>query len=70
MPRLPGINHLHAVRALQKAGFEIIRQGKHIVMSDGIQTLTIPSHNPVNSFTMGYIARQAGPTADQYRKLL
>ena len=70
MPRLPGINHLHAVRALQKAGFEIIRQGKHIVMSDGIQTLTIPRHNPVNSFTMGYIARQAGLTPDQFRKLL
>ncbi|MCX6912536.1 MAG: type II toxin-antitoxin system HicA family toxin [Verrucomicrobia bacterium] len=70
MPRLPGINHLHAVRALQKAGFEIIRQGKHIVMSDGIRTLTIPRHNPVNSFTMGYIARQAGLTPDQFRKLL
>ena len=70
MPRLPGINHLHAVRALQKAGFEIIRQGKHIVMSDGIRTLTIPRHNPVNSFTMGYIARQTGLTPDQFRKLL
>ncbi len=70
MPRLPGINHLHAVRVLQKAGFEIIRQGKHIVMSDGIRTLTIPRHNPVNSFTMGYIAKQAGFTPDQFRKLL
>jgi predicted RNA binding protein YcfA (HicA-like mRNA interferase family) len=70
MPRLPGINHLHAVRVLRKAGFEIIRQGKHIVMSDGIRTLTIPRHNPVDSFTMGYIAKQAGFTPDQFRKLL
>ena len=70
MPRLPGINHLQAVRALQKAGFDVIRQGKHIVMSDGIRTLTIPRHNPVNSFTMGYIAKQAGFTPDQFRKLL
>jgi predicted RNA binding protein YcfA (HicA-like mRNA interferase family) len=70
VPRLPGINHLHAVRALQKAGFEIIRQGKHIVMSDGMRTLTIPRHNPVNSFTMGDIAKQAGFTPDQFRKLL
>jgi len=44
------------VRALEKAGFRIVRQGKHIVMSDGIRILTIPRHNPVNAFTMGGIA--------------
>ncbi|MBM83003.1 MAG: hypothetical protein CMJ78_20775 [Planctomycetaceae bacterium] len=33
MPKLPGVNHLKAVRALEKAGFEIARQGKHIVMA-------------------------------------
>ena len=70
MPRLPGINHLHAVRALEKAGFEIVRQGKHIIMSDGIRTVQIPRHNPVNSFTMGYIAKSAGLTPDEFRKLL
>ncbi len=32
MPKLPGINHLDAVRALEKAGFRIARQGKHIVI--------------------------------------
>ena len=37
MPKIPGINHLDAVRALEKAGFRIIRQGKHIVMSDGVR---------------------------------
>jgi predicted RNA binding protein YcfA (HicA-like mRNA interferase family) len=52
VPKIPGINHLDAVRALQKAGFEIIRQGKHIVMTDGTRILTIPRHNPVNAFTM------------------
>jgi predicted RNA binding protein YcfA (HicA-like mRNA interferase family) len=35
MPRMPGVNHLDAVRALEKAGFQIARQGKHIVMTDG-----------------------------------
>ena len=37
MPKIPAINHLDAVRALEKAGFRIIRQGKHIVMSDGVR---------------------------------
>jgi putative toxin-antitoxin system antitoxin component (TIGR02293 family) len=28
LPKLPGINHLEAVRALEKAGFAVLRQGK------------------------------------------
>ena len=70
MPKIPGINHLEAVRALEKAGFWIIRQGKHIVMSDGVRILTIPRHNPVNALTMGGIARDAGLTVEQFRELL
>ncbi|MDE0198861.1 MAG: hypothetical protein OXK78_11760 [Caldilineaceae bacterium] len=35
MPKIPGINHPHAVRALEKAGFRVLRQGKHVVMTDG-----------------------------------
>ena len=70
MPKLPGINHLDAVRALEKAGFRIARQGKHIVMTDGIRILTIPRHNPVNAFTMGGIVQDAGITIDDFRKLL
>ena len=70
MAKLPGIHHLEAVRALEKAGFRIVRQGKHIVMSDGIRLLTIPRHNPVNAFTMAGIVRDAGLTLDEFRKLL
>ena len=70
MAKLPGINHLDAVRALEKAGFGVVRQGKHIVMTDGVRILTIPRHNPVNALTMGGIARDAGLTIDEFRKLL
>lgn len=70
MPKIPGVNHLDAVRALEKAGFRIVRQGKHIVMSDGTRILTIPRHNPVNAFTMGGIARDAGFTVEAFKKLL
>ena len=34
MPKIPGVNHLRAIKALEKAGFKIVRQGKHVVMSD------------------------------------
>lgn len=70
MPRLAGVNHLDAVRALEKVGFWIARQGKHIVMTDGTRILTIPRHNPVHSITMGNIVRDAGLTNDEFRKLL
>ena len=70
MPKIPGINHLEAIRALEKAGFRIVRQGKHVVMSDGVRILTIPRHNPVNAFTMGGIVRDSGLTAEEFKKLL
>lgn len=70
MPRIAGVTHLQAVRALEKAGFRIARQGRHVVMTDGIRILTIPRHNPVNAFTMGGIVRDAGLTEDEFRKLL
>jgi predicted RNA binding protein YcfA (HicA-like mRNA interferase family) len=70
VPKLPGINHLDAVRALEKAGFGVVRQGKHIVMTDGVRILTIPRHNPVNALTMAGIVRDAGLTVEEFRKLL
>ena len=70
MARIAGVNHLQAVRALEKAGFRIIRQGKHIVMSDGEHQITIPRHNPIKAFTLGGIVRDAGLMVDEFRKLL
>ena len=70
MVRIPGVNHLDAVRALEKVGFRVLRQGKHVVMSDGTRIITIPRHNPVNAFTMGGIVRDAGLTPEQFRSLL
>ncbi len=70
MPKIPGVNHLDAVRALQKAGFSIVRQGGHIIMSDGARIVSIPRNNPVNSYTLGGIVRDAGLTVDRFRALL
>jgi predicted RNA binding protein YcfA (HicA-like mRNA interferase family) len=70
MPRLPGVNHLDAVRALSKLGFWVARQGKHIVMTDGARVISIPRHNPIHAITMGNIVRDVGLTNDQFRQLL
>ena len=70
MPKIAGISHTRAVRALEKAGFRVVREGKHIVMNDGKRILTIPRANPVNAFTMGGIVQDAGLTPDEFRALL
>lgn len=71
MPKIPGIPHLRAAAALERAGFTITRQGRrHIVMSDGTRMVTIPRHDPVNAFTMAAIARDAGLTVEEFLKLL
>lgn len=70
MPKLPGINHLNAVRALQKAGFQIDRQGKHIFLSNGALKVVVPRNNPVDAFTMAAIVRDAGLSIEAFKELL
>ncbi|MBI4516184.1 MAG: type II toxin-antitoxin system HicA family toxin [Deltaproteobacteria bacterium] len=71
MPSIPGVPHRRAVRAFQKAGFRVAREGaKHIVLTDGKRILTIPRHDPVNGFTMGGIVHDAGLTEEEFRRLL
>jgi predicted RNA binding protein YcfA (HicA-like mRNA interferase family) len=70
VPKLPGISHAQELRVFSKAGFRIIREGKHTIMSNGRVRLTIPRHNPINAFTMAGIARDAGLAPDRFRELL
>ena len=70
MPKIPGINHLRAVKAFQKAGFWVARQGKHTTMTNGARIVTIPRHNPINSYTMGGIVTDAGLTVEQFNRLV
>jgi predicted RNA binding protein YcfA (HicA-like mRNA interferase family) len=70
MPKLPGINHLRAVNAFEKAGFSVVRQGKHITMTNGSRILTIPRANRVNAYTMAGIVRDAGLTLEEFQQLL
>jgi HicA toxin of bacterial toxin-antitoxin, len=63
-------SHSQAVQAFDKVGFKIVRQGKHIVMSDGSHFITIPRHNPVNALTMSGIVKDAGMSVEEFRNLL
>ena len=70
MPKLPGVNHLRAVKALEKAGFRIDRQSKHIFMSKGSVHVVVPRNNPVDAYTMAAIVRDAGMSIEQFRELI
>jgi predicted RNA binding protein YcfA (HicA-like mRNA interferase family) len=70
MPKLPGVNHLRAVKVFQKAGFQIDRQSKHIFMSKGALKIVVPRNNPVDAFTMAAIVRDAGMTIEEFKDLL
>lgn len=70
MPRCPGVNHRQALRALGKAGFRVVRESRHIIMTNGPTTVIIPRNDPINAFTMGGIILQAGLTVAEFRDLL
>ena len=70
MPKLPGVNHLRAVKALEKSGFHIDRQSKHIFMSKGSVHVVVPRNNPVDAYTLGAIVRDAGMSIEQFRELI
>jgi predicted RNA binding protein YcfA (HicA-like mRNA interferase family) len=70
VPKIPGIPHLRAVRALEKAGFVVAREGTHIVMTDGVRIVTVPRHDPVDAYTLAGIVRDAGLTPRRFRDLL
>ena len=67
MADIPVLPHSRVVRALERAGFRILRQGKHVVMTNGRAIITIPRHNPVNRWTLAGIIKEAGLTVDEFR---
>ena len=70
MPKIPGVNHQRAVKSFEKAGFRVVRRGKHISMTDGERIIIIPRANPVDSFTMAGIVKDAGLSIEEFKKLL
>jgi predicted RNA binding protein YcfA (HicA-like mRNA interferase family) len=61
------------VKALERLGFELVREGSHISMarenSDGTRTpLTIPNHRAIKSSTLRTILTQAGISREDFLK--
>jgi hypothetical protein len=67
MPKLPGIS---CIRAFEKKDFKIIREGKHISMSNGERIIIIPRANPINAYTLGGIIKDSGISLEEFKSLL
>ena len=70
MPKLAGIQHQRAIKAFEKAGFRVVREGKHISMVKEDRIIIIPRNSPINAFTMGGIIKDAGLTIEEFKTLL
>lgn len=67
MPKLPRVSGYEAVKALQRLGFEIMRQrGSHIVMRRGSSGCVVPNHREIKTGTLAGIIRQAGISAEEF----
>lgn len=70
MTKLPQLSHERVVRALQRAGYRILREGKHISMTDNTNILIIPRHHVIKPGTLKHILDAADLTVEQFRALL
>ncbi|MFB2835221.1 type II toxin-antitoxin system HicA family toxin [Floridanema evergladense] len=71
MPKLPRISSREAIRALERLGFEQVRQtGSHVVMKKATQEGTIgcvvPVHQELKIGTLSGILKQAQVTVEEF----
>lgn len=75
MTRLPVLSGRDVIKALHKAGFEVVGQkGSHIRMKrrrpDRVRIVIVPDHKEIPRGTLGSILRQAGLSKQEFLSLL
>ena len=67
MPKLPRVSGTVIVRALERLGFERLRQsGSHVMMRRGSKGCIVPMHNEVKVGTLAGVLRQADVTPEDF----
>ena len=67
MPKLPRISGAEAIRALQRLGFEKLRQsGSHVVMRRATQGCVVPLHADLKVGTLAGLLRQADVSIEAF----
>ena len=67
MPKLPRVSGAIVVRALERMGFEKLRQsGSHVIMRRGSKGCVVPMHSEVKVGTLAGVLRQADVSPDEF----
>lgn len=67
MPKLPRVSGAQALKALQKLGFEKVRQsGSHVIARRGTKGCVIPMHAELKVGTLAGLLRQAEVTPEEF----
>ena len=75
MSKVPSLNFFKVIRALQRAGWTVVRQkGSHIRLQkhfgNEVLKVTIPAHNPIKRSTLAHILKQARISVEELKKYL
>ena len=72
MTKVPELSHHRIVRALERAGFTVKRQGKHISMYSAEKHVVavIPRHDPVKRSTLARILKEVDMSVEEFHELL
>lgn len=70
--RVPDLSHQRIVHALERAGFVVIRQGKHISMYSETRRVmaVILHHNPVKRTTLAQILKEIDMILEEFLGLI
>ena len=74
MTKVPSASYREVIRALRRDGWVVVRQkGSHIRLQKHTAAetlkLTVPAHSPIKRSTLSHILKQAGLSAEQFKKL-
>lgn len=75
MSKVPSLNFFKVIRALQQAGWTVVRQrGSHIRLQkhfgNEVLKLTVPAHNPIKRSTLAHIIKQARLSLEEFQQYL
>jgi predicted RNA binding protein YcfA (HicA-like mRNA interferase family) len=64
--KLPRLSGADLVAALEKLGFEVVRQrGSHMVLRRGASGCVVPNHRELKTGTLSGVLKQAGVTSEE-----
>jgi predicted RNA binding protein YcfA (HicA-like mRNA interferase family) len=67
MPKLPRLSGDEAIRALEKLGFEPVRQrGSHVVLRRADKGCVVPLHKELATGTLRGVLKQAGVSIEEF----